>query len=151
PFRCFSWTGLIAARRIVGRPALRIACQLFPTKRRRFSMSRIYLMFVTVLSGTALVTLAPAADEKKADGKPVVLFNGKDLTGWKVKGSPAMVKWVVGKSAMDEKNQSKLTATPGEGGEMINAAHGGDIYTEEKFGDGTIDVEFMIPKGSNSG
>ena len=26
-----------------------------------------------------------------------------------------------------------------------------DIYTEEKFGDVTVEVEFMIPKGSNSG
>jgi len=26
-----------------------------------------------------------------------------------------------------------------------------DIYTEQKFGDCTIEVEFMVPKGSNSG
>src|SRR5262245_53050438 len=118
-------------------------------------MSRLFFVMLSVASAAALSFLvigAPAADEKKAEpGKPIVLFNGKDLTGWKVKGNPATVKWVVGKSALDEKNPSKLVATPGEGGEMVNAGNGGDIHTEEKFGDGIIEVEFMIPKGSNSG
>ena len=37
-------------------------------------------------------------------------------------------------------------------GELINAQGGGvDIYTLEKYGDGTISLELMVPKGSNSG
>lgn len=116
-------------------------------------MSRASLLVLTAVAVSTLATLTlKAADDKKADaGATIVLFNGKDLSGWKVKGNPATVKWVVGKSAVDEKNPSKLVATPGEGGELINAVNGGDLYTEQKFGDGVIDVEFMIPKGSNSG
>jgi hypothetical protein len=34
---------------------------------------------------------------------------------------------------------------------MINAGSGVDIYSEEKFGDCTIEIEFMVPKNSNSG
>jgi hypothetical protein len=113
----------------------------------------MFLLVLSVISAGALATLAlPAADEKKAEaGKPIVLFNGKDLTGWKVKGNPAKIQWVVGKAAMDEKSPSKLAITAGEGSELINPNHGGDLYTEQKFGDGIIDVEFMYPKGSNSG
>src|SRR5262249_36064082 len=80
-----------------------------------------------------------------------LLFNGKDLTGWKVKGNPAKIQWVVGKAVMDEKSPSKLAVTPGEGGELINPNHAGDFYTEQKFGDGIIDFNFMYPKGSKSG
>src|SRR5262245_28230453 len=116
-------------------------------------MSRTAWFVLIAIVAMAITTLGlKAADEKKAEaGATIVLFNGKDLTGWKVKGNPATVKWVVGKSAVDEKNASKLVATPGEGGELINAVNGGDLYTEQKFGDGIIDVEFMYPKGSNSG
>lgn len=101
-----------------------------------------------VFSLIALVPVVKAADEP---AKPIVLFNGKDLTGWKVKGSPAKVKWVVGKATMDEKNPPKLSVTEGQGGELINPQNSGDLYTEEKFGDGTLEIEFMYPKGSNSG
>ncbi|MBY0525140.1 MAG: DUF1080 domain-containing protein [Gemmataceae bacterium] len=115
-------------------------------------MPRTSLLLLPLLGLSALLIPLPTADaeDKLEPGKPVVLFNGKDLTGWKVKGSPKS-KWVIGKAAVDEKNMSKLTATEGAGGEMINPDHAGDIYTEQKFGDGTFEVEFMYPKGSNSG
>src|SRR5262249_24212002 len=115
-------------------------------------MSRMSLLVLCVISAGAIVPLAlPAADEKQAEPRKAIgLFNGKDLTGWKVKGNPAKIQWVVGKAAMDEKSPSRLTVTAGEGGELINPNHGGDLYTEQKFGDGIIDVEFMYPKGSNS-
>ena len=35
--------------------------------------------------------------------------------------------------------------------QMINPSSSVDIYTEQKFGDCTIELEFMVPKGSNSG
>ncbi|MCH7727838.1 MAG: DUF1080 domain-containing protein [Planctomycetes bacterium] len=39
-----------------------------------------------------------------------------------------------------------------EGGELVNAqGRGVDAYTVRKFGDCTISLEFMVPKGSNSG
>src|SRR5262245_17399133 len=76
-------------------------------------------------------------------------FNGKDLSGWKTKGDAKRSKWVVGKAAL-AKNPSAFDVEKGDG-ELINAATGVDVYTEEKFGDCQVELEFMIPKGSNSG
>lgn len=58
---------------------------------------------------------------------------------------------MVGKATLDDKNPGKLAVTEGAPGDMVNPEHAGDFFTEQKFGDGTFEVEFMIPKGSNSG
>jgi hypothetical protein len=104
----------------------------------------------------ALVALAPAA--ARQPGKAVVLFDGKDLSGWKFKGdaekAKAKSKWMVGHAGIDEKEPNKLAVSPTGSGaaQLVNSQSGGvDIYTEEKFGDGTLELEFMVPKGSNSG
>lgn len=97
-----------------------------------------------------LTILATGAPEDGASF--VVLFNGKDTSGWKIKG-PSAVNWVVGQAALDEKDPSKLVVKPGDA--LINPYRPGDrhgeLYTEQKFGDGSFELEFMIPKGSNSG
>jgi hypothetical protein len=100
------------------------------------------------------LTLTPLA--LAAEGKVSTPFNGQDLTGWKLKGAEAKSKWTVGRCSMDDKNPGKLAVTRNDskasGGELINAEGGGvDIYCEEKFGDCLIELEFMVPKGSNSG
>lgn len=81
-------------------------------------------------------------------------FNGKDLTGWRFKGPKNKSKWTVGIARMSSVNPKTLEIREGEG-EMINAAvrHGDsiDIYSEAKFGDCRIELELMVPKGSNSG
>jgi hypothetical protein len=76
-------------------------------------------------------------------------FNGKDLTGWKPKHADKG-KWVVGSATIDEKNPAKLSVSD-KGDELINLQPASDLYTEAKFGDCMVEVEFMIPKGSNSG
>jgi sugar phosphate isomerase/epimerase len=84
----------------------------------------------------------------------VVLFNGKDLDNWVVNGDKNKSKWVVGKAAMSSDDPKQLV-NKGGSGEMINLAaqHGDslDIYSTEKFGDCRIELEVMVPKGSNSG
>jgi hypothetical protein len=111
---------------------------------------------MTLLALPLLLLLAPAgADEKKA----VDLFNGTDLTGWKMRGDAKRSKWVVGRVEVDPKDAGKfsVTAVPAtaDGGAaarvLINASRGVDLYSEKKFGDCKIEVEFMVPKGSNSG
>ena len=78
-------------------------------------------------------------------------FDGKTLDGWKFKGDAKKSKWKVGVAGLDEKDASKMALKDGSG-ELVNTASGGvDIYTDAKFGDCTIEVEFMVPKGSNSG
>ena len=87
-------------------------------------------------------------------GDAVILFNGKNLDGWAVKGSEQKSKWVVGTAKMSSENP-KLLVNEGGDGEMINltAKHGDsiDIYSKEEFGDCRIELQVMVPKGSNSG
>ncbi len=77
-------------------------------------------------------------------------FNGKDLTGWKCRGTAAKGKWVVGTAKLKPGNPKKLEVIPG-GRELINAARSVDLYTEAKFGDCLIELEVMVPKEANSG
>ena len=77
-------------------------------------------------------------------------FNGKDLAGWKFRAGANQSKWVVGTAKLKEGKPAEIEVVPG-GHEMINAARSVDIYTEAKFGDCLIELEVMVPEGSNSG
>src|SRR5207249_1374252 len=109
-------------------------------------------MFRLTLPAVALIlALLPAG---AADTKPIVLFNGKDLSGWKPKDEKKS-KWEVGHAILDPNKPEALiparTTTGDEEKFLVTIKPGCDIYTEQKFGDGVFEVEFMIPKGSNSG
>ncbi len=83
----------------------------------------------------------------------VVPFNGKDLTGWKVKDTKKS-NWVVGVSAVNPDKPGELLLRregKDEVKELVGLKSGTDIFTEQKFGDCVIELEFMVPKGSNSG
>ncbi len=85
----------------------------------------------------------------------VLLFNGKSLDDWTVKGNdPDKSKWEVGTAKMSAENPKMLVST-GASGEMINLAakHGDsiDIFSNRKFGDCLIELQVMVPQGSNSG
>ena len=111
------------------------------------------LLAALVLLATSFATRA--ADDK-ADGW-ISLFNGKDLTGWKTVDPNDTKCWAVtGDVALDPADPAKLKGS-GEGtaeaGILFRqpVAHGTDFYTEKTFGDVEVHVEFMVPKGSNSG
>lgn len=73
------------------------------------------------------------------------------LPGWKLKGTPQQSKWQVGTAAVDPNDPRSLICKPG-GEELVNVgSHGVDIYTEQTFGSAIIELEVMVPKGSNSG
>jgi len=83
----------------------------------------------------------------------VNLFNGKNLDGWSLRDK-AKNQWTVGFAKVDEQDNGKLvvkevsaTGQP----ELVTAIKGTDIYTNDKFGDCTITLDVMVPKGSNSG
>lgn len=82
-------------------------------------------------------------------------FNGKDLNNWQVRAGKQIdkSKWKTGIAALAA-NPKMLIAKPGHG-EMINLAeeHGQsfDLACRDKFGDSRIEVELMVPEGSNSG
>jgi hypothetical protein len=112
-------------------------------------------MFRTLaVAAVSALALLPAT--RAAEIKPILPFNGKDLTGWKVKGDEKRSKWAVGIAAVDPAKPAEFgplaPAGPGATPELVNTKPGSlDLYTEQKFGDCVIEVEFMIPKGSNSG
>lgn len=75
---------------------------------------------------------APYLTRTKAPvwGKPIELFNGKDLTGWKALGN----------------NQWEVI-----NGVLTSAKSGANLVSNEKFTDFKLRVEFRYQKGSNSG
>ncbi len=79
-------------------------------------------------------TRAPAMRRATAPewGDPIVLFNGKDLTGWTTQGG-GMSKW---------------TAVNGV---LTNSASGTNLMTTRTFSDFKLHLEFRYPKGGNSG
>lgn len=81
-------------------------------------------------------------------------FNGKDLSGWRVRGPEARSGWKVGRAALDPAEPKHLVCAEG-GNEMVNvvAGHGvgEDILTEQKFGDIHLELDVMVARESNSG
>lgn len=78
---------------------------------------------------------APKLERKSAPkwDKPIALFNGRDLSGWK------------------ERDLSKAGSWKVVDGVMENTPHGTDIITEHKFTDFKLHVEFKMVEKSNSG
>ena len=78
---------------------------------------------------------APALNRTGAPkwGKPIALFNGKDLAGWKMSPTNATKAWKV---------EEGLLVTPGNGPELINY---------RTFEDFKLHVEFNCAENSNSG
>jgi hypothetical protein len=66
-------------------------------------------------------------------GKPTSLFNGKDLSGWRLSDPKATATWKV------------------ENGALVSPGHGPDLITDAKFEDFKLHVEFNCAPKSNSG
>jgi len=77
---------------------------------------------------------APALKRSSAPkwGKPIPLFNGKDLSGWKMEG-PGTTVWKV------------------ENGELVSPGNGPELINDSKFTDFKLHVEFNCAATSNSG
>ena len=78
---------------------------------------------------------APKFDRKYTQrwGKPILLFNGRDLTGWKVRDANKAGSWRVADNVME------------------NTPRGTDLVTEQNFVDFKLHVEFKMVEKSNSG
>jgi hypothetical protein len=66
-------------------------------------------------------------------GKPVALFDGKDLSGWTASDPKATPTWTV----VD--------------GTLVSPGHGPELISNEKFNDFKLHIEFNCAHGSNSG
>lgn len=112
------------------------------------------LIVACLIVCAALAWLAPVAPLRAADPKVVVPFNGTNLDGWQTHGELAKSTWTVGTAKVDPNDPGKLVVAPaaeGKGELVTPTGHGQDLFTTEKFGDCVIELEVMVPKGSNSG
>lgn len=78
-----------------------------------------------------------------------LLFNGKNLAGWR----PRAGNWTVAKSVtLDPTNAERFVLSLGTG-VLVNGPAGKtvDLVSEAEFGDVQLHVEFCIPRHSNSG
>jgi hypothetical protein len=91
--------------------------------------TRLTLTVLLIFTATAIY----AADETGF----VPLFNGKDTTGWHLRGKDGPNSWGVTNGVL------KNTVSEGK--------HGADLVTDKKFWNFTVRYDFMIPDGSNSG
>jgi hypothetical protein len=106
--------------------------------------------------GLAFALLAAGPARAAEDGR-VILFNGKDLDGWKLKDLKFPDTWsAVGSVRLDPANPANLISEGQAGGDGVLlrgriAGKGSDIFTEKVFGDCELHVEVMIPRSANSG
>ena len=83
-------------------------------------------------------------------------FDGKSLQDWKTKPrGKNSNQWKVGIAAVNPERPNELVVKEGSG-EMVNTPSKAtgkslDIYSTFTHGDARIELELMVPKGSNSG
>jgi hypothetical protein len=89
------------------------------------------LAAAVVLASAAIAALGQAPLFQAEGYRP--LFNGKSLEGWKLRHEGSQNGWKV------------------EDGVLVNTPPSTDLYTQEKFKDFQLHIEYKIPHGSNSG
>src|SRR5271165_2094762 len=92
---------------------------------------RRYFCFAPLALVVCALAAAPAADKPPEGFVP--LFNGKDLTGWKVLNGKMDV-WGADKDIL-----------------YVDGRGGGWLMTEKEYGDFEVVLEFKMPKMGNSG
>ncbi len=139
------------------------ASRLYRSGSRQYNSAMLkptLLSCAAVMAAALLLVLLPAA-ARGADAAdpaaPVVLFNGRDLSGWLFRNAALKASWkVVSEVKLSESDPQQLVGI-GEGGAddavlfRVPTDHGSDIYTRQEFGDCELEIEFMVPRGSNSG
>ena len=94
-------------------------------------------------TGKKIPPMPPAPDLSKVKfGEPITLFNGKDLSGWKLRRPEKNNGWSVEDGVLVNKTpKTDFSAT---------GAYG-NLQTEGVYGDGKLHIEFLIEKDRNSG
>src|SRR5262249_26627194 len=119
-----------------------------------FAAAALFRGGVSPTSSVAATAAAPTLLEEPPAGWP--LFNGKDFAGWRTRPPQPRFPWFVGNVTLHKKAPTRLYAVPPKAPEtgeraLTNLNTRSDAYTEQHFGDGTLDLEFLIPKSSAVG
>ncbi len=95
-------------------------------------------------SGKRIPALPARPDLTKVKfGEPIALFNGKDLSGWKVKETNMDSAWSVEGGLLSNRPPKHAPGTP--------AKRTANLRTEREFEDFNLRLEVNVPAGSNSG
>lgn len=96
-----------------------------------------------VFFGKRMPPLPPRPDLKKVKfGAPIVLFNGEDLSGWRLTNPEQINGWKVIDGVLSN-------VTPKTTFEAFGRH--GNLRTEQEFEDFRLSLEFNVPEGGNSG
>jgi hypothetical protein len=91
---------------------------------------------VSLLAASLLAAAGALAADTEAGFTP--LFNGHDLSGWKLRNPQGHNSWSVLPGGVLKNTVEK-------------GVHGTDLVSEKKFKDFTVRFEYMMPDNSNSG
>ena len=108
---------------------------------------------VAVFAVVSVLWLASGTGLAAERGRAITPI-GKTLDGWTLKGNPERSHWAIGIAKMDPDNPRELIVEPPTNDErqLVNAkGRGVDIASKAEFGDCKVELELMVPKGSNSG
>lgn len=98
---------------------------------------------VFTLTGHRIPPIPPVPNLSEVSfGEPIELFNGRDLTGWKLSRTGKQNGWSV-------KDGCLVNETP----KQDFGAYGdfGNLMTEQVFTDFQLQIEYNVPEGGNSG
>lgn len=92
-----------------------------------------------------------AAPLQAEDSKPVTLYNGKDLAGWRGQGMHDPKQWNDMKAEDREKKQAQYNEDmnkhwKAEGEEIINDGKGVYLTTDKDYGDFILELEWKMMK-----
>ena len=76
-------------------------------------------------------------------GAPITLFNGRDLTGWRIMENGGKNRWSVENGALVNRPAPHVEGQPRE--------RSANLRTDREFEDFNLKLEVSVPEGSNSG
>lgn len=103
----------------------------------------------TVLFALLVIVLPLMAVRAAESAAATMLFNGRDLAGWrKSKGD-----WLAAQAVSLNETNQKLFSIQGGQGILVNGPKGqtSNLLSEMEHGDVEAHIEFVVPKNSNSG
>lgn len=128
-------------------------------------MRQVLIVFIVIAAISSLMWSNGAAIEVDRDfrGDPpylvsdgwIPLLNGRDLSGWRAQEGMGANAWLATRAVLFDiaKAPKSLGARPEPGDRILNGPTGrtANLVTDMKHGDIELYVEFMVPRGSNSG
>lgn len=113
-----------------------------------------------IAAAVLAATVSLAADQPDAFPRPYAkeqgwrpLIAANKLDGWMARGNKPNAWFTAREVALDAADPKRLAVVKAPGPVIVNSPDGkvNDLYTASHFGDLEIYVEWMVPKGSNSG